>query len=73
VAGVQTVDIAVPAVDVEKNLALDLRLGGESVVSRTIQLKSVRPLQIFLLPHSHVDIGYTALQADVEKKAKLEH
>ena len=68
VAGLQTVDIAVPAVDAEKSLALELRLGGESVVGRTIQLKPVRPLQIFVLPHSHVDIGYTALQEDVEKK-----
>jgi hypothetical protein len=31
-------------------------------------LKPVRQMEIYLLPHSHNDIGYTALQADVEKK-----
>jgi hypothetical protein len=38
------------------------------VASREVTLKPVRKLQIFLLPHSHNDIGYTALQADVVKK-----
>jgi len=28
----------------------------------------VRKLDIYLLPHSHVDIGYTALQSDVVQK-----
>jgi len=68
VPGARTVDVAVPAVDSEKDLSLELRMGDAPIVSRTISLKPVRQLQIYLLPHSHVDIGYTALQADVEKK-----
>ena len=42
--------------------------GRQKVASREVTLKPVRRMQIFLLPHSHNDIGYTALQADVEKK-----
>ena len=28
---------------------------------------SIQDLEIYLLPHSHVDIGYTNLQTEVEK------
>ncbi len=38
------------------------------MASREVTLKPVRKMEIYLLPHSHNDIGYTALQADVEKK-----
>jgi hypothetical protein len=55
-------------VDAEKELSISLEMGGEKAAARQIALKPVRPWKIFLLPHSHVDIGYTALQADVEKK-----
>lgn len=68
VPGVQTVDVSVPAVDADKELHVNLEAGGQKVISKTVELRPVRPWEIFLLPHSHVDIGYTALQADVEKK-----
>jgi hypothetical protein len=68
VPGAKTLDVAVPAIDEEKNLSLELQVGDSPILNRTIALKPVRPLEIFLLPHSHVDIGYTALQTDVEKK-----
>ncbi len=38
------------------------------ISERQITLKPVRKWVVYLLPHSHVDIGYTQLQADVEKK-----
>ena len=34
----------------------------------SVQLQPVRKLQIFILPHSHHDLGYTDLQANVEEK-----
>jgi alpha-mannosidase len=68
VPGSQKVSVTVPAVDAETELQLSVEAVGQKVAARTILLKPVRPWQIFLLPHSHVDIGYTALQADVEKK-----
>src|SRR5579883_2753743 len=67
-AGTQSVEVTVPAVDSEKELHLNLRAQGKPVVSTTTIIRPVRPWEIFLLPHSHVDIGYTALQADVEAK-----
>ena len=66
--GSQSVEVSVPAVDAEKDLEASLQIDSQTIVSRHFQLRPVRPMQIFLLPHSHVDVGYTALQADVEKK-----
>jgi alpha-mannosidase len=66
--GSQTIEMSVPAVDAPTDLRFQVELGGRAVLAQTFHLNPVRPWQIFLLPHSHVDIGFTALQADVEKK-----
>jgi hypothetical protein len=66
--GSQTVDLSVPAVAADKKIKVELEAGGQPVASREVTLKPVRKLEIFILPHSHNDIGYTALQAEVEKK-----
>ncbi|MBK9018195.1 MAG: hypothetical protein IPM82_31395 [Saprospiraceae bacterium] len=34
---------------------------------QTVTLRPVRPFEVYLLPHSHVDVGFTHLQAEVEK------
>ena len=31
-------------------------------------IKPVRKLTVYILPHSHTDIGYTAIQTDIEEK-----
>ena len=68
VPGSQILEVAIPAVDTKTELRIAVEAKGEAVASHTIALTPVRPWEIFLLPHSHVDIGYTELQADVEKK-----
>jgi hypothetical protein len=47
---------------------ITLRAGGKELASHTLTLPPVRPWVVHILPHSHVDIGYTALQADVERR-----
>jgi len=37
-------------------------------ISTTVTLKPVRKVLVYILPHSHHDLGYTDLQADVEEK-----
>ncbi len=37
-------------------------------VAATITLKPVRKILVYILPHSHHDLGYTDLQANVEEK-----
>jgi hypothetical protein len=49
-------------------LRVNLQGAGQALAHADIMLRPVREWKIYLLPHSHVDIGYTALQADVEKK-----
>jgi alpha-mannosidase len=66
--GSQTLELAAPAVAADKAIKVEVEAGGRVVASREVTLKPVRKLEIYILPHSHNDIGYTALQADVEKK-----
>jgi alpha-mannosidase len=39
--------------------------------SETVEIKPVRQMLIYILPHSHHDLGYTDLQANVEEKQML--
>src|ERR1700722_2598022 len=42
-----------------------------TVQTDTVELKPVRQMLIYILPHSHHDLGYTDLQANVEEKQIL--
>jgi alpha-mannosidase len=42
--------------------------GGKAVAAGRIELQPVRKMTIYILPHSHNDIGYTEIQTNVEKK-----
>lgn len=66
--GSQTFDFALPSIQTPQPFSVTVEVAGQSVASRNFTREPVRQLDIYLLPHSHVDIGYTALQADVEKK-----
>lgn len=67
--GSQKVEMTVPAVQAEKTVLIGLVAGGsEAIAQASVKLKPVRKMEIYILPHSHVDIGYTALQSDVVKK-----
>ena len=67
--GNQSLELRLPAVEQDRTLTLQVDVGGKTVLSRSVVQKPVPKLDVFLLPHSHVDIGYTALQPEVEKKA----
>lgn len=58
----------VPAPDAERAVRVEVEARGKLLLAETIALRPPRPWEIHLLPHSHVDIGYTAHQSDVEKK-----
>ncbi len=66
--GSQALEVRVPAVERETEVKVDLQIGGRSLASRSAALKPVRRLAIYILPHSHTDIGYTEIQTAVEKK-----
>lgn len=66
--GSQSLEVVVPAAESARQVRFELEAAGQTILTRSFGLDPVRPWRIFVLPHSHVDIGYTALQADVEKK-----
>ncbi|HRY47774.1 MAG TPA: polysaccharide lyase family protein [Candidatus Paceibacterota bacterium] len=66
--GIQRVEVMVPAVSQETELKVTLMLGSRTVASRPVTLKPVRPMTVYILPHSHTDIGYTDLQTAIEEK-----
>ncbi len=66
--GGQSVEILVPVVSAEKTLSVSVEIEGATLAQTNFPQKPVRPLTVYVLPHSHTDIGYTEIQAEVEKK-----
>jgi len=74
--GAQTYPVVLPSSDRDVEVAATLALaevrggevvGGKTAVTKTFTVRPVRHWTIYLLPHSHVDIGYTNVQTEVEK------
>lgn len=63
----QVFRILVPAVTAPQRTEAVCEIDGKPV-SATVTLKPVRKVLVYILPHSHHDLGYTDLQADVEEK-----
>jgi hypothetical protein len=66
-AGTHTFNIYVDAVETSKLVLIDYAIAGKSD-SVAVRVEPVRKMQIFILPHSHHDLGYTDLQSNVEEK-----
>lgn len=66
--GEQTFLLVIPATETPRDLDLSVFWEDRPLLATKVQQAPVRKMDIYILPHSHVDIGYTALQADVEKK-----
>lgn len=67
-SGTPLLEALVPAVEAERTASVALEISGETVFSGSVLLKPVRKVVVYVLPHSHNDIGYTDIQSDVEKK-----
>jgi len=66
-AGATSFEVYVKPVTSNQRSTIIVDLGGKQI-REEIELKPVRQMQIYVLPHSHHDLGYTDLQADVEAK-----
>lgn len=66
--GSQAIPYDVPAADASQTLNVTVEANGRVVASRAVALQPARKLTVYLLPHSHTDIGYTAIQSDIEEK-----
>src|SRR5579862_7042825 len=66
-AGTHTLNVYVDAVETARQILVEYEIAGKSE-SAQVRLEPVRKVQIFILPHSHHDLGYTDLQSNVEEK-----
>lgn len=67
-AGTRSWELGVPPVQEATSLTIVLEVAGKPVAQAVAELKPVRAWELVLLPHSHVDIGYTHVQTEVEQK-----
>jgi len=65
--GSNVVEAAVDAVETETPVTVTAEAGGETLIRTQVTLKPVRKWVVYFLPHSHVDIGYTKVQTEVER------
>ncbi|MBM4060989.1 MAG: hypothetical protein FJ265_07815 [Planctomycetes bacterium] len=61
--GQRQVEVLVPAVAAARDLAVEC--AGQTLA---VPVRAIPALTIYLVPHSHTDIGYTHLQAEVEQR-----
>jgi alpha-mannosidase len=66
-SGTHTFNVYVEAVETAKQVLIEYEISGKSD-SADIRVEPVRKVQIFILPHSHHDLGYTDLQKNVEEQ-----
>ena len=65
--GYNALEFLIPAVEREARVTVEVVLDDGSVRRGELPVKPVVPREIWLLPHSHVDIGYSDPQPVVEK------
>ena len=67
-SGEQTVELQTPAVSEETKQKVLLQVAGKVASAQIVTIKPVRKLTVYILPHSHTDIGYTEIQTAIENK-----
>ena len=66
--GTGMLESLVPAVQAEQVVNLAAQVSGSTIFSGETTLKPVRRVLVYVLPHSHNDIGYTDIQTKVEQR-----
>ena len=67
-SGSHILTFPLPVVEDEQSLRVAVDYAGQTVAARTATLRPARNWVVYVLPHSHVDIGYTHVQTEVERK-----
>ncbi len=68
VQGQQSIEYETPAVEKETNVAVKLESNGAVLADREVVVQPVREWVVYLLHHTHLDIGYTHVQTEVEAR-----
>ncbi|MCA1997016.1 MAG: hypothetical protein LDL56_07295 [Armatimonadetes bacterium] len=68
-AGRHSVEFALPPAETDRRLPVAVETAaGQPLLRRELTVPAFRRLTVYILPHSHTDIGYTELQTDIEEK-----
>jgi len=65
--GTHTLNVYVAPVETARQRLIEYEIAGKSE-SAEVRVEPVRKVLIFILPHSHHDLGYTDLQRNIEEK-----
>lgn len=66
--GDRVLETEVPAAESPREIRLSLQVADQTVVERVASVEPAPRRTVYILPHSHTDIGYTAIQTDIEEK-----
>lgn len=66
--GAQMLEVLTEALDTEHTANVSVEVAGNTIFSGAVTLKPVRKVIVYVLAHSHNDIGYTDIQTAIEKK-----
>jgi len=67
-AGRNELQLLLPAVTKDSGILLSVTQKGKQLFEQSVQMQPARKITVYILPHSHNDIGYTEIQTNVEKK-----
>ncbi len=65
--GVHTAVVTLPSVDTPVKVQASVEIAAHKVIEKDLTLAPVRHWEMYILPHSHNDIGYTDVQTAIEK------
>ena len=66
--GFNSFNVLVHAVQKTDSVFVKVLAGKKEIVSKFVTLQPVQKRTIYILPHSHFDVGYTEIQTNIEKK-----
>lgn len=66
--GSNSFDWQLPQAKSEKSHTVEIRYQGQSVVKKAFPQQPAKPMTVYILPHSHTDIGYTEIQTAIEDR-----
>ncbi|MBE0535636.1 MAG: hypothetical protein IH624_08195, partial [Phycisphaerae bacterium] len=67
VSGTQVIEGLAPAVEKAGEVSAAVKVGGKTLFEKRVALEPVRKWEIYLLHQTHLDIGYTHVQTEVEE------
>lgn len=66
--GLQTIELRTPAVDKPTTKTVTVSSGDQTLTQTQVEVKPTRAWTVYLLHHTHLDIGYTHHQSEVEAR-----